>query len=390
MYRSPRRSSKKKSQANALRRGQRRRIIETLEDRRLLTTYNVTTFADRFIDPAVTAVSPFGADGKLTLREAIFLSNTHLGYDTINLQKGTYAIQIGGIGEDHDRTGDFDVTDNLTIKGNAKGGTVVDGASMDRVFNIPKGDPAGISLAFYDLTITRGTALIGGTSNGGGGGVAGETDADRLTFINTTVTNNSAVSTGGGIYNRGGFTNSGTGDVTLTNSHVDNNHAASGTTGYGGGIFLDTHNTLNIKAKSTVNLNTAYLSGGGIRDTSSDQVNVSDSQISGNVATNGGPLPFDGLGGGAFLFSQTINVTDSIISYNSANSDGGGFYAVSRTAPGVITIIKSTFDHNKAQPTAAAVASIRRARELTCSRTARLATTAPRKAVASTAREWYL
>src|SRR6476620_10104420 len=136
MFSPSRRNSKRNPSAKALRRGQRRRMIETLEDRRLLTTYNVTTFLDR-LDPSVTAVHPFAtADHKLSLREAIQLANTHVGADTINLQKGTYKITIGGAGEDFNKSGDLDIADDVTIKGDSKGGTVINAAAQDRVFDI--------------------------------------------------------------------------------------------------------------------------------------------------------------------------------------------------------------------------------------------------------------
>ena len=70
------------------------RKFELLEDRRLLTTYHVTTTAD-VVDPL---------DGKLSLREAIDLANAHPGPDVIVLKAlphDSYKITIAGGGEDN-------------------------------------------------------------------------------------------------------------------------------------------------------------------------------------------------------------------------------------------------------------------------------------------------
>ncbi len=112
-------------------RGRWARKFEVLEDRRLLTTYHVTTTAD--------LVNPL--DGKLSLREAIDLANAHPGADTIVLKAGpnAYKITIAGGGEDNNATGDFDILDDLTIKSAGSGFPTVGGNRLDRVFNIPAG-----------------------------------------------------------------------------------------------------------------------------------------------------------------------------------------------------------------------------------------------------------
>ena len=72
--------------------------FEKLEDRRLLATLHVTTFAD-FIDHN---------DEHLTLREAITRSNRNLQDDEIVLQAGTYELTLAGAGENNAWTGDLD------------------------------------------------------------------------------------------------------------------------------------------------------------------------------------------------------------------------------------------------------------------------------------------
>src|SRR5262245_42131856 len=81
--------------------------LESLEDRLVPATINVTTFAD-----IVNA-----NDGKVSLREAINMANATNEADTIYLQTGVYEIELAGEGENANATGDFDITKALTIKG---------------------------------------------------------------------------------------------------------------------------------------------------------------------------------------------------------------------------------------------------------------------------------
>src|SRR5262249_46313612 len=89
--------------------------IECLEARRVPATFTVTPFAD--------VVNP--NDGKLSLREAITRANSTAERDTIVLQAGVYKIGLTGQRENANATGDFDITNPLTIVGQGAGKTVV-------------------------------------------------------------------------------------------------------------------------------------------------------------------------------------------------------------------------------------------------------------------------
>ena len=78
-----RRISKHRSKVTRQRRHRIGRKFEPLEDRRLLTVYNVTTVAD-LVDPL---------DGKLSLREAIDLANAHPGPDVDCSEGGSQCVQ---------------------------------------------------------------------------------------------------------------------------------------------------------------------------------------------------------------------------------------------------------------------------------------------------------
>ena len=81
--------------------------LESLEDRSVPATFNVTTTLD-VIDPA---------DGKRSLREAITAANNLAGADVIVLPAGVYKLALAGAGDDANATGDFDVSGTVTIRG---------------------------------------------------------------------------------------------------------------------------------------------------------------------------------------------------------------------------------------------------------------------------------
>jgi predicted outer membrane repeat protein len=372
-------------------RAQSIRKFEALEDRRLLTTFNVNTTIDRPIDTSLTTLAhPFGNGGKLTLREAVYLADLNSSQASVIDLKGnsTYKLTVAGAGEDNDFTGDLDIFWKLTIQKTGGGSDpVIDGNGLDRVLDLAND---GLTVTLNHLVITGGIAR---TSGQGGGGIRGTTD-ETLILNNTTVKNNIAGSPGNG---QGGaiWLDDGS-DLTLNNSHVDGNSAAAGINGIGGGIYLGgISGTLTIK-NSTVNNNSSYVQGGGIYDGALDGLIVSNSQINNNhtgdrggggvyVGVEGGmPLSFTsssisgntttGAGGGIFVSPDglvTMNITKSTLNDNSAASDGGAVYgaldtivnatgstmanntsgggggAIDRFAGG--TFMNCTFTHNVAQ-----------------------------------------
>src|SRR5262245_51947757 len=115
------------------------RAFEALEDRRVLSTLSVTTTMDRPLDTSVvTLAHRAGVDGKLTLREAIYLADISPGPDTVLLKgNSTYKTTVAGGSEDLDVTGDFDIWDNLTIQKTGSGSDpVINGNGLDRVFEM--------------------------------------------------------------------------------------------------------------------------------------------------------------------------------------------------------------------------------------------------------------
>lgn len=98
-------------------------------------------------------------DGEISLREAVLAANTDLpvedcpagGFrDTILLPSGTFTLSAGG--EDDLAAGQLDITNNLIIRGDAGGKTIIAGNSIDRVFSIHE----GAEVEIYDVTIRGG------------------------------------------------------------------------------------------------------------------------------------------------------------------------------------------------------------------------------------------
>ncbi len=90
----------------------------------------------------VTTTADFPDDGNpatVSLREAIDMANDPLlGVDTIFLDPGlgTYLITLTGANEDGNATGDFDITDDLSIISLDTDTPVIDAQGLDRIFHV--------------------------------------------------------------------------------------------------------------------------------------------------------------------------------------------------------------------------------------------------------------
>lgn len=122
----------------------------------------------------------------------------------------------------------------------------------------------------------------------------------NLTLKNLTIANGSAAS-GGGIDNAG--------TVTIQNSTLSGNSANS--TGGAGGAILHQVGTLTI-TNSTISGNSSHHAGGGIAIAGGATATITNSTISGNSAAN--------FGGGINNSGSTVYIKNSIV----ANSTSGG------------------------------------------------------------------
>ena len=324
-----------------------------------MATINVNTFVDENDGIGVGGVS---------LREAIIEANSNGEADTINLPAGTYTLSLAGRNENAGATGDLDILADgtLTIVGAGEGTTTIDGAGIDRVFDLQ----AGANLEISDLTVTggnvsfsplpierRGAGFLvrnGGTLTVSNSSISGNSAAGIYGNTSTIEVANSVISNNGvegikvvdsvatitnsriannaeyGAYARGGTVkisqtiiegnlsdNDGAGMVvnggttTITNSIIRNNTAEDG----GGGLYLES-GTL-IVENTTISGNTAYY-GGGIGVDSGTLI-VANSTIHGNNALESG--------GGIYNFpGGTLTLENSTISGNTSREGGGGLY----------------------------------------------------------------
>ncbi len=143
--------------------------------------------------------------------EIVFLSNF-----TINLT-------LSGAGEDAALTGDLDITDSLTITG-PPGGVVIDGAGLDRIFDINPGNAhPGISVTMTNLTLRNGSGL------GGAGCI--RVDNATLNLSGVTISGCHAASGDGGA-----IATSGGGTLSVVNSTISGNTASD----HAGAVVVET------------------------------------------------------------------------------------------------------------------------------------------------------
>jgi fibronectin-binding autotransporter adhesin len=128
--------------------------LEGLEDRVVLSTFRVNTLLDTV---AVNLQTGKDASGHISLRSAIMAADAKPNGDTIILPKGTITLTIAGANEDNSATGDLDITGKLTIQGKNANQTIIDGGSLDRVFQVLSG-----TVTISGVTIRHGRADQGG------------------------------------------------------------------------------------------------------------------------------------------------------------------------------------------------------------------------------------
>ncbi|RLS51385.1 MAG: DUF4347 domain-containing protein [Planctomycetota bacterium] len=257
-----------------------------------------------------------GADNKISLREAIIAANNTAGHDGILLSAATYTLTRTGIDENLSSTGDLDVLSQMTIIGAGAGLTIIDGNSIDGVFDL--------AAAAGNLNLS-GVTVTGASVSNDGGGLWVNSGA-TLTVTDTVVANNHATGGfhGGGLYNEGGtiwldsvrvtgntsesgaglYNNSGT--VIVTNSLFDGNTAGTD----GGGMYSAGATADMTMINVTLSSNTAGDQGGGL-------YNAKDAEILSVTITNNTSV---NQGGGVYE-SGAIAVTsvqNSIIAGNTS------------------------------------------------------------------------
>jgi parallel beta-helix repeat protein len=228
----------------------------------------------------------------------------------------------------------------VSLTGDGAEDTIIHAMSGQRVLTI-----TGATIT--NSTVISGFTITGGDMSGQGGGIA--IYSSSLMLSHNIVTNNHATGYGGGIYVIGSAA-----APTLNSNRIISNSADDG-----GGIFND-GGTVTL-TDSTLSGNTAYFSGGGIKNDNGGMMTLTNSTINDNSATtvDGGGIDNLGMaqlasstvsgnsaghdGGGIDNWTDsTVELTNSIISGNTAGNDGGGIF----NNGGVVTLTDSTISSN--------------------------------------------
>ena len=227
------------------------------------------------------------------------LSIDGAGRITVDAQNASRVLIVEGVVGTHD----------VSITGiNIEDGTLTlgqDGAGI--LVNV------GAHLRLENVTVAA------NTTDGNGGGIY-VTSTSTVTFVNSTLKNNHAGRSGGGV--------AGTGGITVSGSTISGNTAGIA----GGGLygFNSINGGKSIITGSTISGNQADLAGGGI-SISESSVELRSTTITRNETK--------GTGGGLSVGKSSTSVTNSIITGNSALQGGencgfDGFYSTQITSLG--------------------------------------------------------
>jgi CSLREA domain-containing protein len=200
-----------------------------------------------------------------TLRAAIQEANARAGLQIVRLQKGAYLLTLNGMSDDEGLSGDFDLLDDVIVRGVDSARTWVDGQTVDRLFHVHPG---------VDATLQNLTVQQGRVTGSNGGGVLNE---GMLTLRSAMVNACATDLRGGGIYNADGAM------LTLDGSTVAFSNAGDD----GGGVANDGDMTAMV---STLSSNTAGDRGGALQVGPRAWAELINVTVYNNTAVMGGGL----------------------------------------------------------------------------------------------------
>ncbi|MCP4696362.1 MAG: hypothetical protein GY862_05895 [Gammaproteobacteria bacterium] len=210
---------------------------------------------------------------------------------------------------------------NVSLLGSGEQETILDADGISTVVMMRH---ANGPVLIEDLTVTKGKG-----KNTGGGIYCRDVD---LKLANVTVSHNEAMlGEGGGIkcvYSA---------NLVLENVTVSDNKT-SGNYGSGGGMCVAWDSTATLTNVKILN-NRAYWAGGGIQTGVASALTISNTIISGNMATGG---PYND-GGGVSCANTAINLMNVTIADNSADDQGDGLHILDDCR---ITVVNSILWNN--------------------------------------------
>jgi CSLREA domain-containing protein len=312
-----------------------------------------------------------------TLRAAVMEANASAGLDTIIVPAGTFSLTLGptdngGLStEAAQGSGDLDVTDDLIVDGAGTNSTIIDGESLDRVFDVGYGNDGattglGLDLTVRDLTIRDGYAQedtnppdytegnaepYGGAIRYDGFDTSAPSSPGSLTIDDMTITAHRADQAGGAVFVRFG-------DVTVDGSIFVGNQTVKA--GDGGALVYGNsqpNGDLSI-ANSAFTGNRAVRgtpfdghfghlptggNGGALNAQNGPGVTITNTTFAGNEG--------EVDGGAVFTNNKAFSLSGSTVSGNKAGRHGGGIYSdadVSVDAAATTTITGTTLSGNAA------------------------------------------
>ncbi len=312
-----------------------------------------------------------GEGGGLLTTTPTYLTNTVFSYNSANygggiLNQGQVTISGCTISKNtanlgagiNNQFGSATINDGSVISENTAQvtgggiynyvGLTISGASEITDNTAALGDGGGIyNSSGSALEITGNSEVSGNQAEHGRGGGVSNVGSASATFIDSTISGNTAIH-GGGLYNTS------TAPLAMTGCTI----ALNGASQEGGGISDMASAEITVSGGS-FSQNSAEL-GGGLYNGQQATAGITDTTLSQNTGTfgggaiaNGGKLTLgddtfesnSGTSGGAVLDTfGSASITSSTFSSNKASFDGGGIMV----RGGVLSIAGSTFENNSA------------------------------------------
>ncbi|QDV83430.1 Calx-beta domain-containing protein [Planctomycetes bacterium TBK1r] len=275
--------------------------------------------------------------GDLSLREAVEISELNPAPDEIVFAPGLSGGTITLTG------GELSASGALTVTGPGASLLTVSGGNQSRIFNFTSsadvlldgltlvdGHTNGSGGAIFsqgDLEIR--SSVISNNTSGAGGGINHSASSKRLVIADTIIEGNTSNSSGGGLTSSG--------PTEISNTSITNNQAIT----VGGGMY--SYITTTTLTNTIIDGNTSVIrSGGGVYQYLGT-LNVVDSSIANNQAQG---TTSGGLGGGIAVDSGTLLVRGSTIAGNTSVNKGGGIDYADRNGSSSFSVINSTISGN--------------------------------------------
>lgn len=261
-----------------------------------------------------TTTDEYNTGANCSLREAIRAAELDAafggctagasGTDTIMLSAVTYLLTLpysGNPAQPDREFGDLDVDSSIIIQGVNQDTTVIDASGLgDRIIEVAN----YTSMNLYDLTLTGGTAGHGEDGSGGASGTGGLQGGAIFARISTTlILAHVTIS-----HNRAG--DGGNGSAAITPGSAGGNGSGGGN---GGGIY---------QASGSLTINDSEFWENSAGDAGSGGAGAAGA--SGSSGGGGGYGATAGYGGGIYIYSGTLTVTNVNFTDNRAGSGGNG------------------------------------------------------------------